>query len=286
MNTEQTPLLEVSDLRIRFRGRGQSAATEVVHGISFSIRRGEVLAVVGESGSGKSVSALSLTRLLPEAPVCEVSGKVQYLGQDIFSLSQKQLRQIRGRRIAYIFQEPSTSLNPVFTVGWQIAEAVKLHFPQMKNVRRHVERALADVGIRNPARCYESYPHELSGGMQQRAMIAMALACEPEILVADEPTTALDVTIQKQILTLLKELREKRGMSILLITHNFGIVANFADNVAVMFRGNIVERGPTQRILHDPRHPYTQALIACIPRLGDPRERLATIDHAKLEAAP
>ncbi len=285
VNTDQSPLLSVSDLRIRFRGRGKGAATEVVHGISFDIAQGEVLAVVGESGSGKSVSALSLTRLLPAPPACEVSGQVRYRGQDLISLPEKQLRKIRGRRIAYIFQEPSTSLNPVFTIGWQIAEAVKLHFPEVEDTRAHVEKALADVGIRDPRRCYESYPHELSGGMQQRAMIAMALACEPEILVADEPTTALDVTIQKQILILLKELRKKRGMAILLITHNFGIVADFADKVAVMFRGDIVERGDTQQVLRHPEHPYTKALIACIPRLGDTRERLATIDHAALEAA-
>jgi len=279
-----TPLLAVKDLRIRFCGRDGGDAVEAVKGVSFALDKGRVLAVVGESGSGKSVSAMALTKLLPAPPRCEIQGSVRYAGRELLTLGEKALREVRGRHIAYIFQEPSTSLNPVFTVGWQIAEALKLHFPRRKDVRAQVEKALADVGIRDPHRCYDAYPHELSGGMQQRVMIAMALVCEPAVLVADEPTTALDVTIQQQILSLLKDLRQTRAMSILLITHNFGIVADFADEVAVMFRGRIVERGPTADVLRNPQHPYTRALIACIPRLGAPRGRLATIDHAALEA--
>ncbi len=284
VNEPSTALLEVRDLRIGFRSRMGGPLNEVVHGVSFSIGKGQVLAVVGESGSGKSVSALSLTKLLPSPPACEVSGTVRYGGRELLGMNERALREIRGRHIAYIFQEPSTSLNPVFTIGWQIKEAVNLHFPKKENVRAHVEKALADVGIRDAARVYDAYPHELSGGMQQRAMIAMALACEPAILVADEPTTALDVTIQKQILDLLKTIRREREMAVLLITHNFGIVADFADEVAVMFRGDIVERGKTADVLKNPQHPYTRALIACIPMLGDTRQRLTTIDHAQLEA--
>jgi ABC-type dipeptide/oligopeptide/nickel transport system ATPase component len=280
---DSPPLLQVENLRISFHGREQ--AVEAVKGISFQLGEGRTLAVVGESGSGKSVTALSLTKLLPPPPACALSGRVLYRGRDIFSASAEELRKIRGKEIAYIFQEPATSLNPVFSVGWQIAEAVKLHLPQVKDVRGRVVSALRDVGIREPEKRYDSYPHELSGGMQQRVMIAMALACEPHVLVADEPTTALDVTIQKQILDLLRDVRQRHGMSIILITHNFGVVAGFADDVIVMFRGQIVEAGPVAQVLRNPRHPYTQALIACIPRLGQRSHRLTTIDYAKVEAA-
>ena len=269
------PLLKVRDLGVTFRtgDRVTVASTEV----SFELVAGEVLAVVGESGSGKSVSALALTRLLPPAPTCEVRGSIELNGRELAGLTESELARIRGREIAYIFQEPGTSLNPVYTIGFQIGEAIGLHRADVTDVRAAVLAALRDVHIDDPARVADSYPHELSGGMQQRAMIAMALACDPKILVADEPTTALDVTIQKEIMDLLARLRRERGMSILLITHNFGIVANFADHVQVMRKGRIVEQGPTAQVMGAPTHPYTKGLIACIPRLGQRRHRLTTL---------
>ncbi len=278
--TTQSPLLDVRNLRIRFRQGKQ--IMEAVKGISFQLERGKTLAVLGESGSGKSVTALSLTRLLPPPPGCEVEGEILYEGRNTLAMNGRNLRALRGKQIAYVFQEPSSSLNPVFTVGHQIAEAVRLHLPEVTDVRERVVESLRLVGIRDADKRYRAYPHEMSGGMQQRVMIAMALACEPRILVADEPTTALDVTIQKQILDLLRELRQKLEMSIILITHNFGIISDFADEVLVMYQGHIVERGETQKVLHSPKHPYTKALINCIPRLGANRERLTTIDHQAL----
>ena len=270
-------LLKVSDLRIAFHSRGES--NEVVHGIDFSIDAGgKTVAILGESGSGKSVTCMSLTRLLPEAPTCTVSGEILFEGKNVLEMDRETIRGVRGNGIAYIFQEASASLNPVFTVGHQIAEAVKLHRADITNVKGRVVELLELVGIRDAAQRYQAYPHEMSGGMQQRVMIAMALACEPKLLVADEPTTALDVTIQAQIMDLLRELREKLGMSIVLITHNFGIVKGFADEVIVMFRGEIVEQGPVDEVLNNPQHPYTKALIACIPKLGAKQHRLTTID--------
>ena len=272
-------LLTVEQLKIGF-GSGESI-NEVVHGIDFEIEAsGETVAILGESGSGKSVSCLALTRLLPTDANCSVSGSIIFDGNDVLSLEDSALRKIRGGGIAYIFQEPSASLNPVFTIGFQIAEAVRLHRPDISDVEGRVIELLELVGIREAKLRYRSYPHELSGGMQQRVVIAMALACEPKLLVADEPTTALDVTIQAQILDLLRKLRSQLGMSILLITHNFGIVKGFADRVLVMYRGNIVESGSVETILSNPQHPYTKALIACIPKLGDRRERLTTIGDA------
>ena len=194
-------------------------------------------------------------------------------------MKPRSLREVRGRGIAYIFQEPSASLNPVFTVGYQIAEAVKLHRPDISDVKARVVELLDLVGIREAAQRYNAYPHELSGGMQQRVVIAMALACEPKLLIADEPTTALDVTIQAQIMELLRKLRDELGMSVVLITHNFGIVKGFADRVIVMYRGAIVEQGAVETVLNDPQHPYTKALIACIPKLGAKQRRLMTIDQ-------
>lgn len=272
-------LLTVEQLKIGF-GSGDSI-NEVVHGIDFDIEAsGETVAILGESGSGKSVSCLALTRLLPTDANCSVSGSIVFDGKDVLSLEDSALRKIRGGGIAYIFQEPSASLNPVFTIGFQIAEAVRLHRPDISDVEGRVIELLELVGIREAKLRYRSYPHELSGGMQQRVVIAMALACEPKLLVADEPTTALDVTIQAQILDLLRKLRSQLGMSILLITHNFGIVKGFADRVLVMYQGNIVESGSVETILSNPQHPYTKALIACIPKLGDRRERLTTIGDA------
>lgn len=275
-----TPLLQVNDLFIDFKSRNE--VTHAVNGVSFTIIEGKTVAIVGESGSGKSVTALSLTRLLPPRPICSVKGEILYRGENLMDASNSELQQIRGKEIAYIFQEPSTSLNPVFTIGNQISEAIQLHFPKTENVKERVVGFLKQVGIRDSEEHYYAYPHELSGGMQQRVMIAMALACEPKILVADEPTTALDVTIQKQIIDLLKELKQKHTMSIILITHNFGIIKDFADEVLVFYNGNIVEQGPTDMILKKPQHPYTKALINCIPKLGQNLNRLPTIDYTHL----
>ncbi len=271
------PLLKVQDLSVTFRNGDR--ATVAAQGVSYELAAGEVLAVVGESGSGKSVSALALTRLLPPEPTCALSGSVKLGGVELLGLSEEKLAKVRGGSIAYIFQEPGTSLNPVYTIGFQIGEAVALHRPDIKDVKAEVLRSLAEVHINDPERVANQYPHELSGGMQQRAMIAMALACDPKILVADEPTTALDVTIQKEIMDLLARLRRERGMSIVLITHNFGIIANFADKVAVMWKGRIVESGPVAQIMRTQSHPYTKALIACIPRLGQRRRRLTTLSE-------
>jgi ABC-type dipeptide/oligopeptide/nickel transport system ATPase component len=270
-------LLKVSNLRIAFHFRGQT--NEVVKGIDFSIDSGgKTVAILGESGSGKSVTCLALTRLLPGAPTCTVSGEILFEGKDVLAMDSSAIREVRGSGIAYIFQEASASLNPVFTVGYQIGEAVKLHRPDISDVKGRVVELLELVGIRDADRRYKAYPHEMSGGMQQRVMIAMALACEPKLLVADEPTTALDVTIQAQIIDLLRDLRKRLGMSIALITHNFGIVKGFADEVIVMYRGEIVEQGAVDDILNHPQHPYTKALIACIPKLGVKQHRLTTIE--------
>jgi ABC-type dipeptide/oligopeptide/nickel transport system ATPase component len=280
---ERQPLLEVRDLRVSFRTRREM--TSVVHGVSFRLRAGETLALVGESGSGKSVTCLALTGLLPQPPACRVEGSVRLLGRELVGAEPAVLRAVRGKDIAYIFQEPSASLNPVFTVGEQIAEAVRLHFPKETDIEGRVIEALRMVGMRNPERRHRDYPHQLSGGMNQRVMIAMALACRPRILVADEPTTALDVTIQAEIMLLLRELKETTDMSIVLITHNFGIVKGFADRVIVMYEGRIVEQGDVGTVLENPKHAYTRELIACIPRLGDKRRRLPTIDREALRAA-
>ncbi len=262
--TTTNPLIDVRGLEVYFG----SVANPVraVDGVDFQIFPGEIVALVGESGSGKSISALSLARLIPEPAARIAGGKIVFQGLDILTLKRSELRNLRGARIAYIFQEPATSLNPVYTVGWQIGEAIRLHRKGV-NVKAEVAKLLTSVGLPDPARTAKAYPHELSGGMQQRVMIAMALACDPEMLVADEPTTALDVTVQKQILDLLVELREKRGLSILLITHNLGIVANTADRVYVMKNGKIVESGETKTVLRTPQHDYTKKLLAAVPRL-------------------
>ena len=280
---ETPPLLEVRDLRVSFRDRRRM--TSVVHGVGFRLRSGDTLAVVGESGSGKSVTCLALTGLLPPPPACRVEGSVRLLGRELVGAEPAVLRAVRGKDIAYIFQEPSASLNPVFTVGEQIAEAVRLHFPKESDVEGRVVEALRRVGIRDPERRHRDYPHQLSGGMNQRVMIAIALACRPRILVADEPTTALDVTIQADIMRLLRELKETTDMSIVLITHNFGLVKGFADRVIVMYQGRIVEQGNVATVLESPQHAYTRALIACIPRLGAKRHRLPSIDREALRAA-
>lgn len=280
---EQLMLLEVRDLKIAFKSR--RSTVEAVKGISFSLEAGGTLAIVGESGSGKSVTSMALTRLLPPPPQCEVSGEALLDGKNLLALKGRDLRRVRGKRIAYVFQEPSTSLNPYFTVGSQIVEALRYHRPEVKNARAEAIALLEKVGIRAASSRFDDYPHQMSGGMKQRVVIAIALACQPEILVADEPTTALDVTIEAQIMALLRELREREQMAIILITHNFGIVDGFADNVAVMYQGRIVEHGPTKSVLSSPQHPYTQALIRCIPRIGDKRKRLPVVDYRAIAAA-
>ena len=278
----KNPILEIRNLAIDFAT--ETGTVEAVKGISFSLMAGETLAIVGESGSGKSVTGLALTRLLPEPPAIYRSGQILLHGNDILKMAPRDLRSIRGAKIAYIFQEPSTSLNPVFTIRSQIAEALHLHRPEVKDIDAEVIKYLDLVGIVDPQKRLHDYPHQLSGGMQQRVMIAMALSCQPELLVADEPTTALDVTIQAQIMDQLRELKKRVRMAIILITHNFGIIGGIADHVAVMFRGKIVEYGTTREVLSNPQHPYTRALIDCIPQLGAKRQRLTTIDHAALEA--
>lgn len=274
-------LLDVRNLTVEFSSGSRPVIA--VDRLSFSIAPGETVAVVGESGSGKTTAALALTRLTPPPPACRISGEVLWQdGTNLLTCSDADLRQARGGKLAYIFQEPSTSLNPVFSIGFQISEALRLHQPALSDVNAEVARLLGLVGIRDPELRSRDYPHQLSGGMQQRAMIAMALACQPKLLVADEPTTALDVTIQAQILDLLRDLRQTLGMSVLLITHNFGIVANFADRVLVMLDGKLVEQGPVKEILRSPQHPYTKALLDCIPRLGQKTRRLASIDRSTL----
>ncbi len=272
-------LLEVEKLSIEFKTDGRWLP--VVSDVSFKVDPGEVLALVGESGCGKSVTCMSLARLLPQQQARYASGKVKFMhrGQayDTLNIPVKQLREIRGAGIAYIFQEPSVSLNPVFRIGDQIAEAICLHQPEEENVRDQVIELLRRVGISDPERRIRCYPHEMSGGMQQRVMIAMALASNPELLVADEPTTALDVTIQAQILELLGEIREQRNMAIILVTHNLGIVAELASRVAVMYAGHMVEAAATGTLMKNPAHPYTRALLAAVPKLKSRSERLTTI---------
>ena len=275
------PLVHIRGLKIAFQRHGAEPFT-AVKGIDLELKQGESMAIVGESGSGKSVTALSFARLLPEPPARISADEFQIKGQNILKLSEPQMRKMRGKDISYVFQEPSTSLNPVLTVRTQIAEALRLHRPEVKDIDAEILQWLSRVGIVEPEKRLRAYPHELSGGMQQRVMIAMALCCHPSLLIADEPTTALDVTIQKQIIDLLAELRRSLGMSIILITHNFAIIREVADKVAVMFRGEIVEAGTTEEVLGNPKHAYTKALLDCVPRLGVKLERLKAIDYSTL----
>jgi ABC-type dipeptide/oligopeptide/nickel transport system ATPase component len=279
-------LLAVEDLRITFRPEDRPAV-EAVKGVSFTLDERETLAIVGESGSGKSVTAMALTRLLPAPPAHYDSGRILLRGRDVLALPEADLRGVRGKEIAYVFQDPMTSLNPVFTIRSQIAETLRLHRPDVPRDRVDDEIVywLDQVGIVNARDRLKSYPHELSGGMQQRVMIAMALAARPALLVADEPTTALDATVQKQIIELLARLQQQHGMAILLITHNFHILPGLAHRVVVMFRGEMVETGRTEDILQNPSHPYSRALIDCVPKIGARKHRLASIDHAALSAA-
>jgi oligopeptide/dipeptide ABC transporter ATP-binding protein len=268
------PLVDIKDLKLEF-GSG-SKAMRAVDGVSFTINPGETVCLVGESGCGKSVTALSIARLVPSPPARYPAGEILLRGQDVLKMSKSQLREIRGGVVSYIFQEPSASLNPVFRVGSQIRESLKLHRPEVAN-DDEVVRLLKLVGIPAPESRMRDYPHQLSGGMQQRVMIAMALASQPQLLVADEPTTALDVTIQAQIIELLRDLKQRLNMSMLLITHNLGIVGDIADRVAVMYAGQIVELASANDLLAQPLHPYTQALMKSVPELGHEGERLQAI---------
>jgi oligopeptide/dipeptide ABC transporter ATP-binding protein len=272
-----TRVLEVRDLAVSFPEPG-GGRFRPVDGVSFTLARGETLALVGESGCGKSLTSLALLRLVPPPGRVDPGSVVRLRDTDVLALDQAALRRVRGRRIGMIFQDPMTSLNPVFTVGDQIAEGIRAHFPvSRQEARARALRLLQEVGIPDPADRLDAYPHQLSGGMRQRVMIAIALAAEPEILVADEPTTALDVTVQAQILEVLDELRRSRGMAVLLITHDLGIVAGRADRVAVMYAGQIVEEAPTAELFANPCHPYTQGLFASVPRISGPVQRLTPI---------
>ena len=270
------PVLSVKGLRTYFYT--DDAVVKAVDGVSYDLAPGKTLAVVGESGSGKSVHALSILRLLPEPPARVVAGEILYRGKDLLKLPAEDLRKIRGNRIAMIFQEPMTSLNPVLRVGEQIAEAVRLHqgASREKAWAKAVE-LLRKVGIPHPEERVKDFPHQFSGGMRQRAMIAIALSCEPDVLIADEPTTALDVTIQAQILDLLKKLQSELQMAIILITHNIGVVAEMADDVAVMYAGRQVEHAPVDKLFCDPKHPYTRGLLASVPSVYSRKERLDAI---------
>jgi len=269
-------LLSVSNLRVAF-GSGQRELP-AVDDVGFDVAEGEVLGIVGESGSGKSVTALSIMGLLPKPPARVAAGSIKFQGQDLLGLGEREMQRVRGPGIGMIFQEPMTSLNPVFPIGDQLMETVRVH-ERVGKAAQH-ERAtamLAKVGIAEPERRLRDYPHQLSGGMRQRVMIAMALACNPKLLIADEPTTALDVTIQQQILELLLDLREELGMAVIIITHNMGVVAEMADRVVVMYAGRIVERAPVTGLFERPAHPYTRGLLESIPTLADERDRLRSI---------
>jgi oligopeptide transport system ATP-binding protein len=268
-------LLEVSGLSVRFASQGQTV--HAVEDVSFSLDAGETLGVVGESGSGKSVTALALMRLVPTPPGRIVSGRVLFEGRDLLTMSDEDIRKIRGREIAMIFQDPMTSLNPVLTIGRQLTEVLEEHLGlDPRTARNQAIDLLKLVGIPEAEHRLADYPHRFSGGMRQRVMIAMAVACKPKLLIADEPTTALDVTIQAQILEILANLQRELGMAVILITHDLGVVAGLADRVAVMYGGRIVEEGPTGALFADPRMPYTIGLLGSIPRLDRPDERRLT----------
>jgi len=270
------PLLEIKGLQTHFET--DSGRVPAVDGVDIYIRKGEVLGIVGESGCGKSVMSLSVMRLVPNPPGRIVSGTIQYKGEDLVHVSEKRMQQIRGDEIAMIFQEPMTSLNPVFTNGNQISETVRVHRSlNKKEARLHAIEMLRKVGIPRPEAIVDEYPHQLSGGMRQRVMIAMAMACDPELLIADEPTTALDVTIQAQILDLMKQLNRDLGTAIMMITHDLGVVAEMCDRIVVMYAGKVVEEGSTRDILKNPQHPYTRGLIQSVPRMDVAQDKLYSI---------
>jgi oligopeptide/dipeptide ABC transporter ATP-binding protein len=263
------PLLEVEGLKVQFAT--EDGIVKAVDGVSFSLEKGKVLGIVGESGSGKSVTSMTLLGLT-RGPNARFEGSVRYHGMDLVKASESQLQKVRGAGIAMIFQDPMTSLNPVQKIGDQIVEMIRAHEPlDKKAARQRTIDLLGEVGIANPAGRIDSYPHEFSGGMRQRVMIAMALACSPDVLIADEPTTALDVTIQAQILELIAKLKDEFGTAVILITHDLGVVARLSDDIAVMYAGRIVEQGPKGSIFYDPQHPYTWGLLGSIPRIDQPK---------------
>lgn len=270
-------LLEIKDLRIEFET--QKGIVSAVDGIDLTVKKGETLCIVGESGCGKSVTSLSVMRLLDTPPAHYSGGQILFEGEDLLQKTEKQMCDIRGNKIAMIFQEPMTALNPVYTIGRQLTETIRRHNKDMskQDIRKRAVELLGTVGIRDPERRLNEYPHQLSGGMRQRVMIAIALSCGPELLIADEPTTALDVTIQAQILNLLKKLKQELNMTIILITHDLGVVAQMADRVTVMYGGTVVEESNVGDFFANPRHPYTKALLDCIPRIDMPKDTLYTI---------
>jgi peptide/nickel transport system ATP-binding protein len=271
------PLLQFDDLKVSFVTRQRTA--EAVKGVSFAVNPGEVVALVGESGSGKSVSSMSCLRLLAEPPATYPAGRILWKGEDILRMKPERLRKLRGGEIGMIFQEPMTALNPTWTCGAQVDEALQLHTTLDAAGRKaRVLELFQQVGIPQPGTRFDQYPHELSGGMRQRICISIALACNPQLLIADEPTTALDVTIQAQILELIKRLQRERGMAVLFITHDLGVVAELADRVVLMRHGQVVEQGPVAEVYANPQHAYTRGLLACRPRLGVKRDRLPTVD--------
>jgi oligopeptide transport system ATP-binding protein len=274
----QEVILDVKALRTHFYTN--EGVVKAVDGLSYHVHKGECVGLVGESGCGKSVSAMSVLRLIPYPPGIIEGGEIVFKGEDLLQVTEDRIRDIRGDRIAMVFQEPSTSLNPVLTVRRQLSEALELHRGMNKQTALEESIKLLDlVGIPDARQRVMDYPHQFSGGMQQRIMIAMALSCSPELIIADEPTTALDVTVQAQILELIAELREEMGMAVLIITHNLGVVARYVDRVNVMYAGSLVETGPTDVIYSDPKHPYTIALLASVPRLDEPKaEELAVIE--------
>lgn len=264
------PLLQVRDLRTEFVT--EYGVVKAVNGVSFEVAPGETLGIVGESGSGKTVAMLSVMRLIESPPGRIVSGEVLFDNTDLLKLSFRQMRQIRGGKIAMVFQDPLTSLNPVFSIGDQLTEAIRIHLGLSgKAALERAKEVLTQVGIADPARALEAFPHQFSGGMRQRVMIAMAISCNPALLIADETTTALDVTVQEQLLQVVDDLRSQLSMSVVWITHDLGVIAGLADRVLVMYGGEIVEQGPTDVIFEAPRHPYTQGLLHSIPRLDVPR---------------
>jgi len=272
-----TPLLEVKDLRTSFIT--EAGEVRAVDGVSFAVEPGKLMGLVGESGSGKTVSVLSIMRLLPESARI-VGGSIRFEGQDLLALDEPRMRAIRGAKIAMVFQEPMTSLNPVFTIGSQIGEAIRLHQrTDRAETRRRTVDALKMVGIADPERRIDDYPHQLSGGMRQRVMIAMALACRPQLLIADEPTTALDVTIQAQILDLIRDLQRQLGLAVILVTHDLGIVAEYADDVTILYAARVMEQTSTPELFREPLNPYTRGLLESIPGIDGTH-------HRRLQAIP
>lgn len=268
------PVLKVKDLTTRFHT--SYGTVTAVDGVSFTVGRGETLGLVGESGSGKSVTAMSLLRLVSNPGRIE-SGTVELNGTDLLSLDEEEMRRRRGTEAGLVFQNPMTALNPVFTVGWQMREALKAHDRGQAGAQAAIHKALSDVGMPDPERQAASFPHQMSGGMRQRVVIALAMLNEPQLLIADEPTTALDVTIQAQVLDLMKKLTRDHGTALLLITHNMGVIAKMCDRVAVMYAGEIVEEAPVEQLFADSRHPYTRGLLRSIPRADQPRGQLPTL---------